>query len=96
MKTTIPENFPATRPNLYDQPIAVKQIYEYNERGFYRLTPGGNTLNQVRNSLQAGNKVTLSASLTRDDWYKTMAAATERERKELLRLKANNRISIVR
>jgi hypothetical protein len=94
LKPEIPANLPTKREHL-DVPVAIAGVYRYVEdKYFYRLSPGGVVLNRTRDAMRAGNKVALSTSIDLDDWFRTMAAATGAERKELLRLRATDRIAI--
>lgn len=94
------EELPQTREDTYGLAPGVQDLYEYNDRrGTYRLTPGGSVLSSVRNSLldgPAGGRVRISADVDLRDWTRTLAVATQAERKELLKLAANGKIKIRR
>lgn len=90
------ENLPVTLDQIHDLPIAVRGIYEYDPRGYYRLSAGGTLLSQVRNAVREGyaSQLKVSATVALPDWTNTVSAATPAERMVLLRLKAANVIRI--
>lgn len=96
----IGENFPTMVDDLYTLPIPVHGIYKYIEQGyFYRLTAGGQELNRVRTALREGGRIPsnyspLRRDLALDDWTRTLAVATPRERQELIKLAGAGRLKI--
>ncbi len=89
---------PVTLDGLHDLPIAARGVYEYDQRGYYRLTAGGVVLSQVRDALREGfvRNIRVSANVSLPDWTSTMSAATAPERKELMKLMSANAVRIVR
>lgn len=92
------ENLPITRDEIHDLPITARGVYEYDPRGYYRLSAGGTVLNQVRGALRDGyaSWLKVTANVALPDWMNTMSAASPDERKVLMRLRAANAIKIVR
>lgn len=92
------ENLPVTLDEIHDLPIATRGIYEYDPRGYYRLSAGGTVLNQVRGAVRDGyaSQLKVSANVALPDWTNTVSAATTDERKVLMRLRAANAIRVVR
>ena len=90
------QNMPVTLDQIHDLPIALRGVYEYDPRGYYRLTAGGMILSQVRNALLEGygTQVKAWANVGLQDWTNTVSAATAPERKILLRLKAASAIRV--